>query len=141
MKSLILSFILITVLFGDFVKDGNVVRNDNNNLVYSDDVEVSDSWSDAINYCETLVLDGEDDWRLPNVKELLFIIGGYPQRDVTMPNKLNGAFTNKPVTVNYWSSTTNKSSTDEAYLVNAMNGTLLTNTKTNTNSVICVRGE
>jgi len=141
MKSLILSFLMITALFGDFAKDGDVVRNDNNSLVYSDDAEASDSWSNAISYCENLVLDAEDDWRLPNIKELLFIMGGYPQRESSMPNKLNGAFTNKTANVNYWSSTTDKSSTDDAYLVNANNGTILTNSKANTNAIICIRGD
>ena len=31
-------------------------------------------WSDALAYCESLALAGQDDWRLPNIKELLYIV-------------------------------------------------------------------
>ena len=31
------------------------------------------SWSDALNYCENLALDGHDDWRLPNLNELYYL--------------------------------------------------------------------
>ncbi|MGD8456142.1 MAG: DUF1566 domain-containing protein [Anaerolineales bacterium] len=31
-------------------------------------------WGDALNYCESLTLAGQDDWRLPNAKELQYIV-------------------------------------------------------------------
>ena len=42
------------------------------------------NWSDAIDYCENLELDGFNDWRLPNRNELLSIVdynNRYPSAD------------------------------------------------------------
>ena len=36
------------------------------------------SWSQAVSYCDTLVLGGYDDWRMPTLKEL-FAIGNFSQ--------------------------------------------------------------
>ncbi|MFO7883243.1 MAG: DUF1566 domain-containing protein [Desulfobacteraceae bacterium] len=35
---------------------------------------VNKSWSDACAYCDTLVLDGHDDWRIPEVEEFNSIV-------------------------------------------------------------------
>jgi hypothetical protein len=40
----------------------------------------SGDWLDAIGYCEQLSLNGHDDWRLPNIKE----IGIQPNYDRTL---------------------------------------------------------
>ena len=33
---------------------------------------------DAVRYCEELVFDGYDDWRLPNIDEMRTVISGNP---------------------------------------------------------------
>jgi hypothetical protein len=57
-------------------------------------------WCEALNYCENLSFAGHDDWRLPNVRELLSIYD-YGRSDSTiMMDPVFGAFRGF-----YWSST------------------------------------
>ena len=67
---------------GESIKP-NFVRNDDrkvvidktNKLMWQDNggAVVSNSWTSAINYCESLEFSGFDDWRLPNINELYSI--------------------------------------------------------------------
>ena len=53
-----------------------IVTDNDTKLQWQDNTEANSTkkyWSDAITYCEGLDLGGYDDWRLPNVKELLSI--------------------------------------------------------------------
>ena len=36
--------------------------------------DASGTWGELLNYCEDLVLDGQDDWRLPSIKELWTLV-------------------------------------------------------------------
>ncbi|NDJ78253.1 MAG: DUF1566 domain-containing protein [Chloroflexi bacterium] len=69
-----------------FVTNGDgTVTDTASGLVWQQaDDGVARSWGDAIAYCEDLTLAGYDDWRLPNHKELQFIVdysGVYPAID------------------------------------------------------------
>jgi hypothetical protein len=67
-------------------------------------------WTDALLYCEDLYLDGHDDWRLPNVRELHSIV------DVNRSDpSIDAVFFSNPD--GYWTSTTNKETTDKAWTV------------------------
>jgi hypothetical protein len=69
------------------------------------------SYSDALAYCEALVLDGNSDWRLPNGKELLSIV------DVTLTSpSISPLFSSRPSTV-FWSSSVVRSGPNTAYTV------------------------
>ncbi len=57
------------------------------------------SWEDAINYCESLSLNGASDWRLPNINELLSVV------DFQNPSSIyTNVFNYNPD--NAWTSTT-----------------------------------
>ena len=50
-------------------KDGTVTDN-GNGLVWMQTEPGEMTWENAIKYCESVVLAGKDDWRLPDIKEL-----------------------------------------------------------------------
>ena len=95
------------------------------------------TWSTAITWAEGLVMDGKDDWRLPNITELqtLFVRNAgqtAPYIDKTM----------FPLTVSdyYWSSTASPVDTDLALLATFNSGLVHYGTKTNSSYVRAVRG-
>ena len=92
------------------------------------------TWLNAIIFCEGLSFAGYDDWRLPNVKELMSIVDysrGYPVVNVTFfPN------TNPD---NYKSSTTDAASTGNTYNVQFFSGKVESGSKGSAHSVRCVR--
>jgi cysteine-rich repeat protein len=45
------------------------------------------NWEEALAYCENLTLDGYDEWRLPNAKELQSIVDYTRAPDATDPNR------------------------------------------------------
>lgn len=59
----------------DFVAKGDVVLDRATGLTWqrSDDGRTR-NWQQALAYCAALKLDGHDDWRLPNIKELQSIV-------------------------------------------------------------------
>ena len=88
-----------------FTKADGVVTDTKTTLEWQDDYsDNGDSvkyakWVDAINYCQELTLGGNDDWRLPNQKELLSIV------DYSTSNPaISSVFQNITSTA-YWSST------------------------------------
>jgi hypothetical protein len=60
------------------------------------DKDVTQTWLDALNYCEDLILGGFSDWRLPNPKELERMVDlstRNPAADTTyFPNTTNGYY-------------------------------------------------
>lgn len=93
-------------------KDGNIVTDNITALQWEDGDDILDgSLSDAINYCDTLELDGYDDWRVPNLNELYTIA----DRSIDSP-ALNSIFKNIH-SQQYWSSTTVESSNSSAWVV------------------------
>ena len=73
-------------------------------------------WAEAINYCENLSLAGEEDWRLPNAKELQYIVDYNRSPDTTQSAAINALFDTTIITDElgqtdygyYWSSTTHE---------------------------------
>ncbi len=106
MKKLLLAFGVLSLLaFGDLSRDSSGIVTDSVTGLewqdnYSDNatkIKVA-NWSDAIEYCETLTLDGGG-WRVPNILEL---------KSITNKNRYNpsidSVFQNIK-TSEYWSST------------------------------------
>lgn len=75
------------------------------------------TWANAIIYAEGLMFAGFTDWRLPNVKELMSIVNyGLFLPPISQP-PFSNTFTHC-----YWSSTTNVSIDDEAWVVDFFGG-------------------
>lgn len=93
------------------------------------------TWPNAIIYAEALNFAGFDDWRLPNIKELCSLINYslfFPCIDEPpFANFPNGAF---------WSSTTRRASTTNAWRLNFSNGAVSWLLKAGTHDIVCVRG-
>ena len=83
----------------------DIVTDNNTHLQWQDNSDAKDLskiWIDAINYCEALTLGNHDDWRLPNVNELVSIAD-----DTKSIPAINNIFQNVELN-GYWSSTTDK---------------------------------
>ncbi len=71
-------------------------------------------WADALAYCENLAWAGQEDWRLPNAKELYSIVDTSRAPDVSNTAAANSLFQSTPITneagqpdiAHYWTSTT-----------------------------------
>lgn len=93
------------------------------------------TWENAIAICEALSYATFEDWRLPNIKELMSI--------VNYQNKTPAISTAYFLTVsgeNYWSSTTNVGMSDGAWSVYFENGGVYGYGRTESHRVRCVRG-
>lgn len=106
-------------------------------LVWQNSSPVLKSWQDALRYCEGLVYDGFQDWRLPNVRELMSLIN-YDR--VSSASDFPGI-----PAVMYWTSTTtdwgaNNAGADYAWGVNLASGAVdFGDRKINALYVKCVR--
>ncbi len=126
---------LSTVLFASFSKEGNIVTHSTTGLQWQDNVIGSSmEWASAITHCEDLELDGQSDWRLPNLKELTSIV------DDTKTNpSINTAIFEHTASSYYWSSTTYVGNSDYAWSVYFSYGYQYYRNKSNSNYVRCVR--
>lgn len=72
------------------------------------------NWQSALSYCSALTLDGKDDWRLPNAKELQSIVDYTRSPATTDSPAINAVFASTAITNEagktdwgfYWTSTT-----------------------------------
>ncbi len=137
MKIIILISILITFSFADYTDNGNLtITNNLNGLIWQDDSDsnsIQETWLDAINYCDSLTVDGNSDWRLPNINELVSLIDHSKSS-----TKIDDAFTYK-IDSYYWSSSTYVNNKSNAWLINFETAsTDSAQSKTNTIHVRCV---
>lgn len=92
-------------------------------------------WEEAKNYCTNLNLAGEENWRLPNIKELQSIV------NVNSYNPaIKKGFKHVNTLDNYWSSSSFVSHDEGAWIVYFKNGNINANYKTVKFYVRCVRG-
>ena len=100
--------------------DLEVVVDKNSGLMWQDSADntgVKLDWQSSIAHCEASEHAGFDDWRLPNINELLY----------TLPNQVFTHYTTLPAGVPwhveaeqrnpYWSSTTNLQNDDQAWAI------------------------
>jgi len=83
-------------------------------------------WEDAIDECLALDYAGHDDWRLPNIKELLSIV----DYSKTSGPLIDNAFT--CVSDRYWSSSTRAQYTTSSWIMEFDDGWVQNSGKTNT---------
>jgi len=122
-----------------FTKTNGVVIDSKTTLEWQDDYHdngdniKSANWTDAIDYCESLSLNGQSDWRLPNKKELLSIV------DYGTANPAISSVFEKITDNYYWSSTTGILNTKIAASIFFQDGYEYDNSKSDTHFVRCVR--
>jgi len=100
-----------TIPNGQFSKAGDTIVDSTTDIVWENNTTAIDptlTWNDAKTRCANLVLDGKDDWRLPNINELHSII---PNND----NEYQFADLTDQKTGPYWSSS--QYSADSIYYV------------------------
>jgi len=104
MKTILLIMIgFSSFLTADFTRDANnIVTDSTTGLEWQDD-SIGDkmNWIAAIDYCEGLTLGGHNDWRLPNINELISLVDDSKHN----PSIDTNVFQNTS-SENYWSSTT-----------------------------------
>ena len=95
---------------------------------------VKKDWEGAMSFCKQLQLGGYDDWRLPNIKELIQILSLKP-RDGGMKKGFNylGA------SGYYWSSSVDDANEEFAWMMNFKRGYEYINYKTYERHIRCVR--
>ena len=135
----------IVGLFADSTESGRMV--DNFDETFTDSAsgliwqqvppETNRSWEDALAYAETLNLAGHDDWRLPNVSELMTLVD-FSQYDPAADSKV--ALPNNSL-INFWSSTNYWMNPEYAFGVNFQNGYGSDYLKTDSCLVRAVRGD
>ncbi len=113
------------------------VADNNTQLMWQQESDNSERiWDDAKLYCNDLKLGDYNDWRLPNLKELLSIVN----YDSYSPSIDQSYFTNTESS-SYWSSITYSKSNQYAWNVNFKYGYAIQESKTgSSNHVRCVRG-
>jgi len=92
-------------LFASFSKTGNIVTDSITALQWQDDniTLTTKTWTQAIDYCEALSLDGFSDWRLPNIRELNSLVDDSRANPAISPTFTKIVYASS---VSYWSSTT-----------------------------------
>jgi hypothetical protein len=127
---------------GSFGADRNYTRDDINNMVtdhltglmWQDNEIVSKKWSNAVTYCEGLTLGDYDDWRLPEIEELYYLI------DLENSSGFDTTFENHSSDKSYWSANIRDGQSVYWYLIgsDSRDGG---NDPNNDKGVRCVRGE
>jgi len=127
----------LSLLYADFIKTGDIVKDSVSQLEWQDDAVGSTmTWESAITHCETLSLGGHSDWRLPNINELKSIV----DLSKVNPAIVNGfANTSPSFSNNYWSSTSYENNRKAAWYVYFYTGTVDGDYKSESVYVRCVR--
>lgn len=120
-----------------FIKNDEVVEDIRTQLDWQrQDDGIQRNWLSAYQYCDELLLDGHDDWRLPEIDELSYII------DYTNFNpSVSTGYFNNILDTYYWSGTIYAASENEAWAVNFLDGYVSWEYKNRDYCVRCVRSK
>ena len=111
--SILSLFIFCSTGYAEMVDNGDgTVTDTKTGLMWQKAEAGTKTWKEAIAYCESLVLAGHSDWRLPDLNELQSIVDSIGDN----PSIYRTAF---PDTTSYtfWSSTTKDGATDHALVM------------------------
>ncbi len=115
--------------------DGTITDNLTELIWQKNSFTDSLSWEQALVYSDTLALNGNSDWRLPNVKEL---------QSINVETLTNPSFDQNYFSVStakkYWSSTSLPNQTLKAWYLDTQFGITTYDLKTLKHNLICVRG-
>ena len=136
MKYLFLIFCVCSSLSAvNYEKSINIVIDEKNKLMWQDNSEVTEYLETFITakvYCESIILSGYIDWRVPSINELLKII------DVTQKNAINKKF--EYLKPNFYSTSSSfKENTDFVWGVDFQSGKITKKKKIDANYIRCVR--
>ncbi len=116
-------------------RNGDIVIDNTTGLQWEDNETIAKPWDAAGTYCSEFSLGDNNDWRLPNIEELITLV----YEGERNPALMKGVF-HKYISSYYWSSTTDSENTSNALLVGFTRGLLSNHGKTNPHYVRCVRG-
>ena len=137
-KFMITILLMPLLLFSQerFIDKGNIVYDNETKLYWQKRGSNEElTWDEAKSFCNNLSLDGYDDWRLPNQKELYYLA----DRSRYKPAINSNYFDLKSSW--YWSSTTYKNDSSNAWYVYFDFGGDFWRNKSNRYYAVCVRGE
>lgn len=120
-----------------FTDNGDGTITDNLTLLIWQKMPYSDTltWEQALHYADTLSLANQNDWRLPNIKELQSL------NDESLINpSLNTNYFTVAGAKKYWSSTSLPNQTTKAWYLNTQFGITTYSEKTWKHELMCVRG-
>ena len=94
--------------------DGTITDLATGQMWTQDDSGVGMQWEESLQYCEGLTTAGYTDWRLPNAKELQYLVDYSRSPDATNSPAINPIFNSTSITneagqldwAHYWTSTT-----------------------------------
>jgi len=111
MKKIFLILIGVSIsLYANFTRDdiSQIVTDHTTGLQWQDDnaseTTARVTWEDAIDYCESLELSQNSDWRLPNFNELYFLTNR-AKKNPALNNIFKNIVTRNDILAFYWSST------------------------------------
>jgi len=126
---------ILSLEASEFEKSINIVTDTKHNVMWQDNQEVTEyleTFTTAEVYCETMVLNGYTDWRVPSIYELISII------DVNENNAINKKF--KFINPNIYNTNTTFLENDEDFMtVDFSSGIILKEKKMNENYIRCIR--
>ena len=120
-KIVVIALISVILLNATMTRDSKkeVVYDNHTDLLWQDDKSVrtvKKSWQGAVEYCEKLAFRGYNDWRLPDIDELL---------EITDDTKYNPAIKKAFKNVSfrgYWSRSSSVHANNDAWIVDFMDG-------------------
>ena len=141
MRTLLLLLFLTNTAYAVGIRHSShgIVFDTVTSLIWQDeDITNSTNWEEAIRICHNESLGGYNDWRLPNINELLSLV------DISRfdPARREGLLRNGSNSGTYWTSTSVKDEPEKAWLVNFESGNIFSVSKPLTLNfyVRCVRG-
>lgn len=129
-KIVSLCSVLSMSLFGSGVVDLKEIQWQDN----KESKEIRKDWQESNRYCEELVLEGHDDWRLPTIKELQSLVDLNKYRPAIKDN-----IKNISVLTFYWSSTQVADDPKSAWHIFYKYGESYYGSKTEKYGVRCIR--
>jgi len=138
-KYMILSLVVLLAGINGFAeeKHANSIVTDKKNAIYWQDnissQQSSKDWDDAVLYCDKLVLNDVDHWRLPTFKELFSIVDYTRVHPAINPVF---SFANEGT---YWTSTGFAPSRSRAWTIDFRTGKTYYSYKTTNHAVRCVK--